>query len=236
MLSRTLTLTLVLAVTFPLVSIAASPRLEISPKEHDFGEVQFGKQARTSFTVRNVGNQALVIDRVRTSCGCTRAELSSKDLPRNESTELTVTFDSSGLTAGKKVKTVFLESNDRNSPVTRVNIFATVIREIIVEPERLVTRLAGFNDRLDFSLTVRNQSALPLTLRLSNIQGSLTKAALNPQEVSVQSGSESQFTITLELTEKNSPQYFNGRIILETSHPGEKWIGIPYFIKVDLAE
>jgi len=236
MLPRMLTLMLVMAITFPLVSTAASPTLEISPKEHNFGEVQFGKQATARFTVRNVGSEALVIRRVRTSCGCTKAELSSRELPPKEPTELTVTFDSSGLSAGKKIKTVFLESNDRDNPITKVSIFATVIREVVVEPDRLVTRIAGFKDRLEFSLTALNRSTRPIILAFSSIQGSLTKAVLHPQKVTVSPDSESSFTVTLELTGTDNPKYFNGRLILESNHPGEKWIGMPYFIKVDKAE
>jgi hypothetical protein len=235
MLPRMLTLILVTAVTFPLVSAGASPNLDINPKEHNFGDVQYGKQASTRFTVRNVGGQPLVIRRVRTSCGCTKADLSSGELLPKESTELTVTFDSSGLKAGKNIKTVFLESNDQHNPVTEVSIFANVVKEVVVEPSRLVTRLTGYRERVGFPLTVRNRSASTVTLAFSGIQGSLEKAVLTPQKVTVAPGNESRFTITLELTGRDNRKYFNGRFILETDHPGEKWIGLPYFIKVDKA-
>ncbi len=233
MLPRMLAFMLVTTITLPLVSTAASPRLVINPKEHNFGEVQFGRLATTKFNVRNTGNETLVIRQVRTSCGCTKAYVSSNRLPPKESTELTVTFDSSGLKRGKTIKRIFIESNDRENSVTKVNIFATVRREVIIEPSRLVTKLTASEEQVEFSVIARNQSRKPFTLALSGIQGSLSKAFLKPQEVSVSPGSESRFTITLVLSGNDNPKYFSGRLILETNHPEEKWIGLPYFMKVD---
>ena len=233
MFPRMLSLMLVMAVMSVPAFVEAAPRLEISSQEYDFGEIQFGKQATATFTVRNTGNKVLVIDRVRTSCGCTKAELSSSELPPKQSTGLTVRFDSSGLKAGKKIKTVFLESNDRGTPVAKLRIFADIIKEIAVEPSGLVTRLTGSNDGVEFTLTARNKWNAPVTLALSTVQGSLTKAALNPKKVTILPGSQSKFSVNLELPGKDNPKLYRGRLILETNHPSEKWIGLPYFIKVD---
>jgi hypothetical protein len=116
-----------------------------------------------------------------------------------------------------------------------LTIFATVVREVVVEPASLVTRLTGLKKTVEFSMKARNQSAKPVTLRLSSIQGSLTRAVMKPDEVTIAQGSESRFRVRMELTGKGNPHYFRGRLILETNHPGEKWIGLPYFIKVDSA-
>lgn len=230
---KKLILASLMAVMLLPISIGAYPRLEISPKEINFKEVQFGEQASARLTVRNTGDQPLLIQRVRTSCGCTKADLTRIKIHPSDSTEMTVLFDASGLKAGKKVKTVFLESNDQENPVTRVKVFATVTREVMIEPERMVTKLDDSKEQIEFSLTVRNRSSSPVSVALSDIQGSLKKAALIPREVTVSPGSESRVTVRLDLSGTENPKYFSGRLILETDHPGEKWIGVPYFIKVD---
>ena len=107
------------------------------------------------------------------------------ELPPNESTDLTVTFDSSGLKSGKTIKTVFLESNDKDNPVTKVKIFATVIKEIVVEPAHLVTRITGSEKQVEFPLSVRNRWSKPVILGFSSIQGSLSAATLTPKEVTI---------------------------------------------------
>lgn len=40
-------------------------------------------------------------------------------------------------------------------------------------------------------------------------------------------------TVRLEHPAKKNPKFFNGRLILETNHPEEESIGLPYFIKLD---
>ncbi len=236
MLHRMLALMLVMAFSFPSVSIAVASRLSISPSEYDFGEVQFGKETSATFQVRNAGAEAVTIRRVRTSCGCTTANVSTTEIRPKESADLTVKFDSSGLKAGKTTKTVLVESNEPGNPIAKLRIFATVIKEIVVEPPNLVTRINGSTPQVEFPLTVRNNWNSPVTLSLANIQGTLKKAILTPQQVTISPGSASRFAVRMELEGNPKAKFFNGRLILGTNHPGEKWIGLPYFIKVDEAK
>ncbi|WP_367390063.1 DUF1573 domain-containing protein [Lewinella sp. LCG006] len=44
------------------------------PTTYDFGDLERGVPRTTIFTFRNIGSDALYIDNVRTSCGCTSPE------------------------------------------------------------------------------------------------------------------------------------------------------------------
>lgn len=60
----------VLFLIFPL-SLATIQVEWIGPTEHDFGDIVKGEPVRHAFVFRNEGNDPLVIDNVRTTCGCT---------------------------------------------------------------------------------------------------------------------------------------------------------------------
>jgi hypothetical protein len=231
---RTFILIFIMAVILPPISADAAPVLQVNPKEYDFNDVGLGNKATAKLTVRNAGDETLIIRRVRTSCGCTKADVAKNELDPKESTELTVKFDATGLKAGKNIKTVYLTSNDRNSTVTNVRIFANVVRDVFVEPANLVTKLTGSGKRVEFSMTALNRSAGPVTLELSKVQGALKTAEMIPQKVTVSPNSESTFTLRLDAKgegDKNA-SYLSGRLVLETSHSKEEWIGVPYFIKL----
>jgi hypothetical protein len=60
-------------------SAVAGPNIEFAESEHDFGELEQGKNGEYFFTFKNVGDEPLKIDRIKTSCGCT-ASSTEKDL------------------------------------------------------------------------------------------------------------------------------------------------------------
>jgi hypothetical protein len=50
---------------------ASGPVTWLTPTEHDFGDIMQGEPVRVDFRLRNDGDEPLVIDNVRPSCGCT---------------------------------------------------------------------------------------------------------------------------------------------------------------------
>jgi len=58
------------------VGLADSPRIVVTPRSYDFGTVsQAGGVVTTELTLENRGGKELVINGMRTSCGCTQASL-----------------------------------------------------------------------------------------------------------------------------------------------------------------
>ena len=54
---------------------SSGPRLIVEKEKVDLGTLKEGETAETVFVLENKGDADLVIDRVRTSCGCTTAKL-----------------------------------------------------------------------------------------------------------------------------------------------------------------
>lgn len=109
------------------------PRIIITPLTHDMGDIKEGDKASRTYTIKNEGSSILNIKDVKVSCGCTVAKPKKNDLQPGESTELEVTFNSSGR-EGKQSKTVFIESNDPVNSNTRVTFTANVLTRANTTP------------------------------------------------------------------------------------------------------
>jgi len=104
---------------------ASPPDIEFSEELWDFGTIKHGDVVTHVFEVKNLGGTQLVISKVRPSCGCTAALLSSGEVAPGGTSQIEVTFKSSGF-KGKTTKYVYVESNDPDEPRTRLTITATV--------------------------------------------------------------------------------------------------------------
>lgn len=111
----------------------AGPRIAVPTAMFDFGKVTEGDQLTHVFTLKNEGNAKLTLDRVRTSCGCTVANLKAKELAPGASTELEVKFDTAGR-HGQNRKVVTIESNDSKSPRTQIEVRADIAPLLGFEP------------------------------------------------------------------------------------------------------
>jgi len=109
----------------PANAAAASPKLEIAEKLHDFGNATEGDKLTYVFKVKNVGQGTLSIDKVTTSCGCTAAALKTKEVPPGGEGEVEVTFDTNHR-GGENRKTITLFSNDPTSPRAELEIRSNV--------------------------------------------------------------------------------------------------------------
>ena len=92
-----------MVVLFLLISLSASSPvsggsagLRFKETTHDFGAInRLSKQVHT-FVFENVGDRAVIITEVVTSCGCTAAVAGSKKIGSGGSGKIEVTFDPTG--------------------------------------------------------------------------------------------------------------------------------------------
>ncbi|HMN48800.1 MAG TPA: DUF1573 domain-containing protein [Ignavibacteriaceae bacterium] len=93
--------------------------------QHDFGKVKEGEVLKYNFKFENKGTQPLLIKDVKTSCGCTAAVVSEKNLSPGKSGAIKVEFDTKNR-QGKVSKTVTVVSNDNNEPNKVITIYADI--------------------------------------------------------------------------------------------------------------
>ncbi len=104
----------------------SGPQIEFEETEFDFGEIREGEKVTHIYRFENVGQDTLVIKEVRTSCGCTAAIVSSKRIAPKETGEIKATFNSRGR-KGEQSKTIWVYSNDPDSPTAQLKVKSTII-------------------------------------------------------------------------------------------------------------
>ena len=105
------------------------PKIKIENQHWNFGEVKVGTVKEKLFMVENIGDENLIIEKVYTDCGCTKAEISSKQIAPHESAELKVTYDTTGKAYGEDRKNVYIVSNDPSMPIANISLFAKVVEQ-----------------------------------------------------------------------------------------------------------
>ena len=97
------------------------PKLLISETEWDYGMVKPNDSPTHIFTVKNEGDEELIIETVRVSCGCVQASISTKNIKPGKSAELKATFNTAGY-EGKVNKDFYIKSNDPLEPEKRISL------------------------------------------------------------------------------------------------------------------
>jgi hypothetical protein len=221
-------------IIFPVIACGESgPEISVDETSHDFGDVRVGDVVKTQFSVTNKGDSLLVINDVKTTCGCTGALHGEKEIPPGQKTEISVSYDSSGLSAGRKTQSVIIHSNDPKNPALRLQVFANIIHEISIEPTALFTRLPSFQEHVSFPVTAKNNSKQPVTLDMSGVQGAISKATLQPEKVVVQPNSESRFSIEVDLIKPLDTRVIVGGVSIRTDHPSLSQLPLKCLIKID---
>lgn len=100
-------------------------QLTFTTREHDFGEIEEGKIVEYVFIFKNTGNYPLMLQDIRTTCGCTAPEWTKEPIAPNEQGKIIVRFNSAHK-AGQQRKVITVISNASNSSEALV-LFGTVL-------------------------------------------------------------------------------------------------------------
>jgi rhodanese-related sulfurtransferase len=109
------------------VSAKTGPKISIDAQYWDFGNVPEGSIAEKIFTVKNLGDEDLIIERVITDCGCTTADISSKQIVPKSSAELKAIYNTKGKPYGQDSKNIYIFSNDSLNPKAKITVVAEII-------------------------------------------------------------------------------------------------------------
>lgn len=82
---------------------------------HDYGEIEEGSDGIWSFEFKNTGEKAIVINRVRSTCGCTIPDWNREPIEPGEESEIKVKYNTAQ--TGTFFKSVVVYSTAINSPV-----------------------------------------------------------------------------------------------------------------------
>ena len=99
---------------------------EISFEEQtiDFGTIKRGSDGNRIFSFTNSGVDALMIESVSSSCGCTIPKKPESPIPPGEKGEIQVRYDTNRM--GPFRKTITVKSNSLTTPIVALKIRGTV--------------------------------------------------------------------------------------------------------------
>lgn len=82
---------------------------------HDYGEIVQDSDGSWSFAFKNLGREAIVINRVRSTCGCTIPEWPREPIEPGNSGKITIIYNTA--LTGTFLKSIYVYSTAANSPV-----------------------------------------------------------------------------------------------------------------------
>jgi hypothetical protein len=98
-----------------------------NPLEWDFGRVKQGEVLKHDFQLKNETNDILEINSIHTSCGCTASQAGKKSLTPQESTTISVTFNSKGYW-GAVEQFVYVNTDNADQAIIKFTIKAYVTK------------------------------------------------------------------------------------------------------------
>ncbi len=143
---------------------SADPKAFVEPTTVDLGIVEEGKLFERYVEIKNVGDGVLLLEDLKTSCGCTAAAVDGEvELTSGKSQKVRLTFNTRNMD-GPVEKRVTLTTNDPSQRHFEVKIKANVYRSIRLEPKFLELREVA--SKGPWEQLVRLESDVPLKLEL----------------------------------------------------------------------
>lgn len=115
------------------------PQIFAEKETHNFGDIVHQGNGNYTFTVKNTGNQPLIIAQVNPSCSCSVSDWNKEPIAPGETSEIKVHYDTNRVGPFNKSFTVM--SNAANSPTMVLKIKGTVlpVKEPTVESTAVST-------------------------------------------------------------------------------------------------
>jgi hypothetical protein len=149
------------------LSAEKGPKIQFEELKWDFGRKKQGDVLTHTFLFENVGDEPLVIERVRTSCGCAAASPSKKKFNPGEKGEIEVSFNTRGY-YGEQNKFIYVDSNDPSESVKQLMISASVdvppSPKIELDSYTTDLGLVLEGEELRTEFNIRNKGVLELTV------------------------------------------------------------------------
>jgi hypothetical protein len=82
---------------------------------HEYGDIPEKSDGTCMFTFKNLGKEAIVVNRVRSTCGCTVPEWPHEPVEPGETGEIKVVYNT--VIKGPFYKSIYVYSSAANSPV-----------------------------------------------------------------------------------------------------------------------
>ena len=205
---------------------SAAPKLVVDEPVFEFGPVPQGQDVRHTFQFRNIGDEPLVISKVRSSCGCTAALVSSDVLQSGQQGELKTNFDSARF-RGKVDKTIYLYSNDPQIPVQKMTVKGEVLELFGLAPRQVNFGPVQPEHPVERTVTLTSRVAENLQRVSIQTTSPQLKARFPDQLPALGSGK-----IKIALKPKPGQNRFSGYVILQLQGENTYDLRLPVYAQI----
>ena len=177
-----------------------APQIYVPVSEVDMGTLYSGQKSKHVFVIENHGDKPLVINKVRTSCGCTSAFSRDKVIEPGASTELAVQFNSKNF-RGNVLKRILLLTNDPGGK-TELRLRGNVLVELALQPSQVKLGRVEKGQTLRIPLTLDNRS----DQRLEEVTVRCTSRLMTVEAVPQQLAPGQSASLTLTIAVPDQPE------------------------------
>jgi hypothetical protein len=205
---------------------SGNPKLQISDREWQFGEVWQGTPLSFDVTLRNVGDAPLTLD-VKSSCGCTVPTRPRSPLNPGESDTMTIKYDSAHR-RGPAAQTVTITTNDPAESSVPFKVMGTVKPLFELKPvDTLAFGRLFQSSEVERTIDITNLYNSAIGLKLKDGQ---TFDAFNVTLETIEEGKK------YKLVAKTKPPLSVGtaraEAVIETTHPDYKELKVTMYAAV----
>lgn len=216
-------ISLLLCFTFITTIEVSAQTIEIVGGDtYDFGIVSSGtKKVETTLQIKNIGNDNLKISKIKTSCGCTKGDISTENIAPGEIATLDIKVklpNRSGLFS----KTVTIHSNDSDNPKKVIRIVADLESAITMNPRTLIFRDMVVGLSSISVMKLKNTTQNRITLNLKNFKPTYLSLVF-PDSTIIEPCEEIDMVATVE---PRKPGYFKCTVNIDTDNNEMKNISI----------
>jgi hypothetical protein len=228
------TMVLLVLLSLPTLVMAGNgPRITFDKQTHDYGKVKYGETVTEEFVFTNSGDETLVIEQLRASCGCTKAIKGSSRIPAGGKSKIVAELDTSDLKPGMKQKAIYVHSNDPQNPMVKLILLADVVKEVNISPPSLVKKLSSFAEKVTFPVKISNASDRVVSVSGLQAKPGDVQAALEPERITVEPHGTAAFDVNIKLPREQGRSFYMGRLTISTDHPSEKKTDLSYRVEVE---
>lgn len=187
-------------------------RLKVDSEVYDFGSIEPLASATGEYTLTNVGEGMLTIQRTHASCGCTKPVLGKKTLKPGESTNMKVTYTASSH-PGEVKKTITIYNQPPAQPSKKIVTIAGKIREIVeVEPQNIRFELSD-QGPMEYQIKLKSLDNKPFRITGVTASGRDTVTATFDKEAE-----QTEHTLTVTGNPQKLHKITSGIITIRTTH------------------
>ncbi len=198
------------------------PKIEVAQPVFDFGEVLQGGVVEHTFVFSNSGDAKLVVDRVKSTCGCTGVLLSEKEIPAGGTGTIKAKFNS-GNFRGQVEKRILLYSNDPSGAPVHFTVKGTVLLPLEMKPERVIFGAVEVGQTKTITVEVINRSGA--TFNLAGLQATNPgfRAEIDTNTLAINASTELRVIAVPDAT----TAHLGGEVLLRSSQPDRTVISLP---------